>query len=70
MLSVLALFALLVLILASKSFSWIEVKKDKEPKFNYAPTYNPAVSGTEPGNIRPFLPRRLSGRGRRTDDFG
>ena len=48
MLSVLALFALLVLILASKSFSWIEVKKDKEPKFNYAPTYNPAVSGTEP----------------------
>ena len=29
MLSVLALFALLVLILASKSFSWIEVKKIK-----------------------------------------
>ena len=46
-LSVLALFALLVLILASKSFSWIEVKKDKEPEFNYTPTRNPAYSGTE-----------------------
>ena len=47
MLAFLALFALLVLILASKSFSWIEVKKDKEPEFNYAPAYNPAYSGTE-----------------------
>lgn len=35
----LALFALLVFILASKSFSWTEVKKDKEPEFNYAPVY-------------------------------
>ena len=45
--ALLALFALLVLILASKSFSWIEVKKDKEPEFNYTPTRNPAYSGTE-----------------------
>lgn len=46
-LSVLAIFALLVLILAGKSFSWTEIKKDKEPEFNYMPIYSPAYSGTE-----------------------
>lgn len=37
--SVLAFFALLVLILASKSFSWTETKKPQEPEFNYTPAY-------------------------------
>lgn len=39
MLALLALFALLVFILASKSFSWTETKKQQEPEFNYAPAY-------------------------------
>lgn len=37
--SVLALFALLVLIFTSQSFSWTEKKKPKEPEFNYSPVY-------------------------------
>src|SRR3989339_1398109 len=39
MLSVLALFVLLVLILAGKSFSSTKIKETKEPEFNYAPAY-------------------------------
>ena len=39
MLSVLALFVLLVLILAGKSFSSTEIKETKEPAFNYSPAY-------------------------------
>src|SRR3989338_7101062 len=38
-LSILALFVLLVLILAGKSFSSTEIKETKEPAFNYSPAY-------------------------------
>lgn len=39
MLSVFVLLALLVLILASRSFSSTETKEAKEPEFNYSPAY-------------------------------
>jgi len=39
MLSILALFVLLVLILAGKSFFSTEIKEVKEAEFNYAPVY-------------------------------
>ena len=39
MLSILALFALLIFILVSKSFSATEIKKHQEPEFNYSPVY-------------------------------
>ena len=61
-------FALLVLIFASKSFSWIEVKKDKEPEFNYSPDIQSRLQRDGIGNLRPFLLRRLFRR-RQPDDY-